>query len=110
MLSLKDLDGIESIAIDYFLSGSFDMERARIQAAYDYGRRVKPLANEELDKIGYFVWTLHTIDGYTVTACFKPRGVDENHDDETIGKFFNDADAWNACQKHHESIILGALE
>ena len=107
MLSPKDLDEIEAKAVDLHLNCSLFIAEARIQAAYDYGRRIKQLVWHQIPDA--YCWALselyvihHYADG-TYHGFYA--GID------SVETSFSSLDeAKDACQKHHESIILGALE
>ena len=73
-----------------------------IQAAYDYGRRVKPL-----------VWTCDVLEDRLsgpYLLFFDKQWCAAFNGSSFLPYYKTEEEAKNACQQHHNELILGALE
>ena len=110
MLTDKNFYEIEANAAYFYINKNLVLLQSKMQAAYDYGRRVKLLEwlaadNETCESIGSFGYWIGIHDAEDSVAPFTLYCGEWE-----LGDFNSLDDAKAACQKHHESTILGALE
>lgn len=109
MLTDKNFYEIEANAAYFYINKTFDLAQSKMQAAYDYGRRVKPLVWLEVDnewcesegEFGYWIDIQSAEDSVAPFTLYCG--------DDELGYFSSLDGAIAGCQAHHESIILGAL-